>query len=66
MNHTQTRRFQRELYSDICALTGMNFFPITRRIVLSICSTIITYEIFLIQFQDSNRLSATGDDPCHG
>ncbi|KAG5679769.1 hypothetical protein PVAND_009309 [Polypedilum vanderplanki] len=39
--NNNTKRFQRELYNDICALTGMNFLPITRRIVLSIATKLV-------------------------
>lgn len=62
----QTKRFLKEVYVDVIALTGAKFFHITRQLTLSIVGTIITYEIFLIQFQNTYDLNVDADDPCIG
>jgi Trehalose receptor len=54
----------KEVYADVIALTGAKFFHITRQLTLSIVGTIITYEIFLIQFQGTHGINESEDDPC--
>jgi hypothetical protein len=62
----QTKRFSKEVYADVIALTGAKFFYITRQLTSSIIGTIISYEVFLIQFQNSNDITESAADPCHG
>lgn len=47
----QVKRFNNEVSSDVTALTGMQFFSITRKLMLSVVAKVITYEIFLLQMQ---------------
>ncbi|XP_054270465.1 gustatory receptor for sugar taste 64f-like [Macrosteles quadrilineatus] len=52
---TEVQRFLQEVTSDYVALTGLNMFAITRNFLLGIAGAILTYEIVLIQLQNSNR-----------
>lgn len=47
----QVKRFCEEVTTDVVALSGMRFFYLTRKLVLSVAGTIITYELVLIQFR---------------
>ncbi|XP_037034972.1 gustatory receptor for sugar taste 64a-like [Bradysia coprophila] len=47
---TELERFSDQLTNETIALSGMNFFFITRKLVLSMIGTIITYELVLLQF----------------
>ncbi|XP_049771842.1 gustatory receptor for sugar taste 64e-like [Schistocerca cancellata] len=42
-------RFLSQVTSDHVALTGLNFFPVTRTLLLTVAGTIVTYEIVLVQ-----------------
>ncbi|XP_075236304.1 gustatory receptor for sugar taste 64f-like [Lycorma delicatula] len=50
---TEVQRFLQEVTSDHVALTGLNMFSITRNFLLGIAGAILTYEIVLIQLQNS-------------
>ncbi|KAH8305104.1 hypothetical protein KR059_008940 [Drosophila kikkawai] len=52
----EVKRFTEEVISDEVALTGMKFFHLTRKLVLSVAGTIVTYELVLIQFHEDNDL----------
>lgn len=56
------KRFNEEVANDTIALTGMKFFQLTRRLVLSVAGTIVTYELVLIQFHQDDQISDY--DPC--
>ncbi|KAJ9591297.1 hypothetical protein L9F63_002171, partial [Diploptera punctata] len=43
-------RFLEQITTDNVALTGLNFFPVTRMVLLTLAGTIVTYEIVLVQF----------------
>ncbi|KAJ9591300.1 hypothetical protein L9F63_002174, partial [Diploptera punctata] len=45
-----TSRFLNQVITDKVALTGQNFFPVTRTALLTLAGTIVTYEIVLVQF----------------
>ncbi|KAF7997722.1 hypothetical protein HCN44_009120 [Aphidius gifuensis] len=45
----EAQRLQFQLSHDDVTLTGMNFFLITRRFLLTVAGTIITYEMFLMK-----------------
>ncbi|XP_055326851.1 gustatory receptor for sugar taste 64f-like [Sitodiplosis mosellana] len=49
--NSEVRRFCEHVVNDTIALTGMRFFFLTRKLILSVAATIITYELVLIQFQ---------------
>ncbi|XP_038209591.1 gustatory receptor for sugar taste 64f-like [Zerene cesonia] len=46
----EVQRFIEQVHGDTVALTGMNFFYVTRQLVLSVAGTIITYELVMLQF----------------
>ncbi|XP_022221834.2 gustatory receptor for sugar taste 64f [Drosophila obscura] len=52
----EVKRFSEEIISDEVALSGMKFFHLTRKLVLSVAGTIVTYELVLIQFHEDNGL----------
>ncbi|XP_047534312.1 gustatory receptor for sugar taste 64f-like [Vanessa atalanta] len=47
---TEVQRFLEQIHGDTVALTGLNFFYITKELVLSVVGTIVTYELVLLQF----------------
>ncbi|XP_045450081.1 gustatory receptor for sugar taste 64f-like [Melitaea cinxia] len=47
---SEVQRFIEKINSDTVALSGLNFFYITRETVLSLIGTIVTYELVLLQF----------------
>ncbi len=57
----QVKRFCDEVTTDTVALSGMKFFFLTRKLVLSVAGTIITYELVLIQFR---KISDVVSDGC--
>jgi gustatory receptor len=57
------KRFTEEVNYDVIALSGKKFFFLTRRLVLSVAGTIITYELVLIQFKTNDDISDY--NPCH-
>lgn len=62
-NRKQIKRFTEEVNCDVVALSGKKFFFLTRRLVLSVAGTIITYELVLIQFKTNDDI--TDYNPCH-
>lgn len=46
---TETKRFYNEVYCNTIALSGMEFFFLTRKLILSVIGTICTYELVLMQ-----------------
>ncbi|XP_055326860.1 gustatory receptor for sugar taste 64f-like [Sitodiplosis mosellana] len=48
--NTETKRFFDEVTNETIALSGMRFFFITRKMILSLAGTIVTYEIIMMQF----------------
>lgn len=52
----EVRRFSEHVINDTIALTGMRFFYLTRKLILSVASTIVTYELVLIQFHPNQSL----------
>lgn len=57
----QVKRFCEEVTTDTVALSGMQFFYLTRKLVLSVVGTIVTYELVLIQFR---KISDKPTDGC--
>ncbi|VVC34142.1 Gustatory receptor [Cinara cedri] len=47
---TEVARFLTQVTSGELALTGYNFFSVTRTFMLTVAGTIVTYEIVLLQF----------------
>uniref|UniRef100_A0A1I8QER6 Gustatory receptor n=1 Tax=Stomoxys calcitrans TaxID=35570 RepID=A0A1I8QER6_STOCA len=52
----EVERFTLEISSMTVAMTGMQYFDITRKLVLTVAGTIVTYELVLIQFQEDQKL----------
>lgn len=59
----EVKRFSEEVYFDNIALSGMKFFFLTRKLVLTVVGTIVTYELVLMQFHQDNGVSDK-DNPC--
>lgn len=53
----EVSRFLNQIVTDTVALSGMNFFYITRTLLLTLAGTIVTYEIVLVQL---NSISIIG------
>ncbi|XP_055641419.1 gustatory receptor for sugar taste 64f-like [Toxorhynchites rutilus septentrionalis] len=51
----EAKRFAEEVVNDTVALTGMKFFKMTRKLVLTVTGSIITYELVLIQFHQDDK-----------
>ncbi|KAJ3654538.1 hypothetical protein Zmor_013717 [Zophobas morio] len=49
----EIQRFIQQIGTSEVAITGKNFFSITRGLILSIAGAIVTYELVLIQFNDA-------------
>lgn len=60
---TETQRFSQQIQNDCIAMSGKKFFYITRRIIISIAGTIVTYELVLLQF-DGDKIVSGMFDPC--
>ncbi|XP_077285082.1 gustatory receptor for sugar taste 64f-like [Arctopsyche grandis] len=63
----EQRRFLEQVINDVIAFTGLNFFYITRGLVLTIAGTIVTYELVLVQFNSGEstiNVNITSDDIC--
>lgn len=58
---TEIERFIEEVFNGTLALSGMRFFYLTRKLILSVAGTILTYEIVLVQF-GQNRVTSVCDD----
>lgn len=48
--NVETKRFFGDILCKRIALSGMQFFFLTRNLILSVGGTIITYELVLMQF----------------
>ncbi|XP_049800294.1 gustatory receptor 5a for trehalose-like [Schistocerca nitens] len=60
---TEVERFLSQVTSDHVALTGLNFFPVTRTLLLTVAGTIVTYEIVLVQLNTpSDVADVTGEE----
>ncbi|XP_055550361.1 gustatory receptor for sugar taste 64f-like [Wyeomyia smithii] len=51
----EAKRFTEEVVNDTVALTGMKFFNMTRKLILKVTGSIITYELVLIQFHQEEQ-----------
>lgn len=45
----ETKRFFNDLINETIALSGMRFFFLTRKLMLTVAGTIVTYELVLFQ-----------------
>lgn len=50
----EVKRLRDQIVSDVNALSGMNFFYLTRDVLLSLVGTITTYELYLLQDFDTD------------
>ncbi|KAK9738758.1 Trehalose receptor [Popillia japonica] len=48
--NTESKRLLQQIGTMKIALTGMNFFTVTRGLILNIAAAIVTYEVFFIQY----------------
>nr|QZH55064.1 gustatory receptor 31 [Achelura yunnanensis] len=55
----EVQRFLEQLHGDTVALTGLQFFNVTKGLVLTIAGTIVTYELVLLQFNGEEMLQKT-------
>ncbi|XP_032514435.2 gustatory receptor for sugar taste 64f-like, partial [Danaus plexippus] len=46
----EVQRFIEQIHGSTIALSGLNFFYCTKEVILSMISTVITYELVLLQF----------------
>uniref|UniRef100_A0A1B0D992 Gustatory receptor n=1 Tax=Phlebotomus papatasi TaxID=29031 RepID=A0A1B0D992_PHLPP len=60
-------RFSRNIAKDTIALTGRKFFYITKRLVLVMAGTVVTYELVVFDQVDKENASAgeNGTHPCN-
>ncbi|XP_026764494.2 gustatory receptor for sugar taste 64b-like isoform X1 [Galleria mellonella] len=47
---SEVQRFIEQVHGDTLALSGLQFFYVTKSLVLTVASTIVTYELVLLQF----------------
>ncbi|XP_052747520.1 gustatory receptor for sugar taste 64f-like [Bicyclus anynana] len=47
----EVQRFIQQIHGSTVALTGHNFFYVTKDLLLSVVGTIVTYELVLLQFE---------------
>ena len=59
----QTERFCQQIHNEKVALTGRKFFYLTRTLLISIFSCVVTYELVLLQF-DGNKGKPAMFNPC--
>lgn len=60
----ENRRFLHQVINDKIALSGKKFFHLTRKLILKIAGTIVTYELVLVQFS-SNDEGKLEENPCN-
>ncbi|XP_068629136.1 gustatory receptor for sugar taste 64f-like [Battus philenor] len=53
----EIERLQYQLSKDFVALTGMGFFSLTKSLLLQMAGAVVTYELVLIQFDDTDHNS---------
>ncbi|XP_014354747.2 gustatory receptor 5a for trehalose [Papilio machaon] len=49
----EVQRFLEQIHGDKVALSGLQFFSVTRSLLLTVAGTIVTYELVLFQFNSS-------------
>uniref|UniRef100_A0A336LDD5 Gustatory receptor n=1 Tax=Culicoides sonorensis TaxID=179676 RepID=A0A336LDD5_CULSO len=59
----KSKRFLEDVTDTVSALSGMRFFYLTRKLLLSVAGTIVTYELVILQFYD--RGSGSGIRVCN-
>ncbi|XP_060517773.1 gustatory receptor for sugar taste 64e-like [Cylas formicarius] len=57
--NVEIRRLLTQISLDKTALTGCKLFTITRGLILSVASAVVTYELVLIQFSSANLYGST-------
>lgn len=61
----QMQRFMEQIRNQTMALSGMKFFYLTRKTILAMLATIVTYELVLLQFDNETKEVADEVvDPC--
>lgn len=56
---TESKRLFNEVVYNSVSLSGLQFFFLTRKLILSMAGTIITYELVLLQLQPHNNLTTS-------
>ncbi|KAJ1523406.1 hypothetical protein ONE63_001270 [Megalurothrips usitatus] len=51
---SEVRRFLMQVNTDSIAITGCNFFSVTRSFILTVAGTIVTYMVILVQFDSAS------------
>lgn len=59
--HPELQRFLDEIKNSTIGLSGMKFFYITKGLILTVASTIFTYDLVLIHF---HTFDENDNDPC--
>lgn len=57
----EIERFSDQIRGETNGLSGMNFFFMTRRVLFGLASTILTYELVLLQFNSEADEKDEGD-----
>ncbi|KNC22085.1 Gustatory receptor 5a for trehalose [Lucilia cuprina] len=60
--YPEVERFVLEININKVAMTGMQYFDVTRKLVLTVAGTIVTYELVLIQFHEDQKPWHCGTD----
>ncbi|XP_041973952.1 uncharacterized protein LOC121729495 [Aricia agestis] len=59
----EVQRFLDQVNGMKVALTGLQFFSVTRGLLLTVAGTIVTYELVMLQFSPPNQTDDTTVDP---
>jgi gustatory receptor len=51
----EIERFDDQIHSEMNALSGMNFFYLTRSVLFGLAGTILTYELVLLQYNTAEE-----------
>ena len=51
----EVERFNDQIYSETNALSGMNFFYLTRSVLFGLAGTILTYELVMVQYDTTEK-----------
>ncbi|XP_068629141.1 gustatory receptor for sugar taste 64f-like [Battus philenor] len=59
----EVQRFLDQVHGDKVALSGLQFFSVTRSLLLTVAGTIVTYELVMFQFnsQQDTTIATTGN-----
>ncbi|RVE52034.1 hypothetical protein evm_003312 [Chilo suppressalis] len=52
---TEIQRFIEQVHGSTVALSGLQFFYVTKSLILTVAGTIVTYELVLLQFNGEQK-----------